>query len=103
MSVIPPEQSLIEYPSAFPIKVMGRQGPGLAQDIVAGRRKPVKLVLIGLGKDEHTLRKLVHEFGLEDRVRFRGTRLPADQIWRIVAYVKSMRTEREPDKPESFP
>ncbi len=32
-----------------------------------------------------------------------GTRLPADQIWRIVAYVKSMRTEREPDKPEDFP
>ena len=32
-----------------------------------------------------------------------GTRLPADQIWRIVAYIKSMRTPQEPDKPESFP
>jgi len=28
---IPPEQSLIEYPSQFPIKVMGRQHPELAQ------------------------------------------------------------------------
>lgn len=30
---IPPEQSLIEYPSAFPIKVMGRQHPTLAQTL----------------------------------------------------------------------
>ena len=30
-SDIPPEQSLIEYPSQFPIKVMGRQHPELAQ------------------------------------------------------------------------
>lgn len=28
---IPPEQSLIEYPSDFPIKVMGKQHPQLAQ------------------------------------------------------------------------
>ncbi|MFA4912187.1 MAG: DUF493 family protein [Comamonadaceae bacterium] len=36
---IPPEQSLIEYPSQFPIKVMGRQHPELAQaltEIVLG-------------------------------------------------------------------
>jgi putative lipoic acid-binding regulatory protein len=32
---IPPEQSLIEYPSAFPIKVMGRQHPDLAQTLTA--------------------------------------------------------------------
>ena len=32
-----------------------------------------------------------------------GARLPADEIWKIVAYVKSLRTDREPDKPESFP
>lgn len=31
MQNIPPEQSLIEYPSDFPIKVMGRQHPDLAQ------------------------------------------------------------------------
>ncbi|VFR30740.1 Proposed lipoate regulatory protein YbeD [plant metagenome] len=31
MQNIPPEQSLIEYPSDFPIKVMGRQHPELAQ------------------------------------------------------------------------
>lgn len=31
---IPPEQSLIEYPSDFPIKVMGRQHPELAQTLV---------------------------------------------------------------------
>lgn len=30
---IPPEQSLIEYPSAFPIKVMGRHHPELAQTL----------------------------------------------------------------------
>ncbi|MFN9764398.1 MAG: DUF493 domain-containing protein, partial [Pseudomonadota bacterium] len=28
MPPIPPEQSLIEYPSAFPIKVMGAQVEG---------------------------------------------------------------------------
>ena len=35
MADIPPEQSLIEYPSAFPIKVMGRQHPELAQTLTA--------------------------------------------------------------------
>ena len=30
---IPPEQSLIEYPSAFPIKVMGANVDGFAQAI----------------------------------------------------------------------
>ena len=32
---IPPEQSLIEYPSAFPIKVMGAQVEGFTEAIVA--------------------------------------------------------------------
>ncbi|MDO9092955.1 MAG: DUF493 family protein [Rubrivivax sp.] len=32
---IPPEQSLIEYPSAFPIKVMGAQVDGFEEAIVA--------------------------------------------------------------------
>ena len=31
MQEIPPEQSLIEYPSDFPIKVMGKAEPGFAQ------------------------------------------------------------------------
>ena len=31
---IPPEQSLIEYPSAFPIKVMGANIDGFAQAVV---------------------------------------------------------------------
>ena len=31
MSEIPPEESLIEYPSDFPIKVMGKSRPDLAQ------------------------------------------------------------------------
>jgi len=31
---IPPEQSLIEYPSAFPIKVMGANVEGFAEAIV---------------------------------------------------------------------
>jgi putative lipoic acid-binding regulatory protein len=31
---IPPEQSLIEYPSPFPIKVMGANVPGFADAIV---------------------------------------------------------------------
>jgi uncharacterized protein len=33
MSCIPPEQSLIEYPSRFPIKVMGRNADGFADAI----------------------------------------------------------------------
>jgi putative lipoic acid-binding regulatory protein len=32
---IPPEQSLIEYPSAFPIKVMGAHVEGFAEAIIA--------------------------------------------------------------------
>ena len=32
---IPPEQSLIEYPSAFPIKVMGAHVEGFTEAIVA--------------------------------------------------------------------
>ena len=35
MPDIPPEQSLIEYPSAFPIKVMGVQAEGFEQAMVA--------------------------------------------------------------------
>lgn len=35
MSVIPPEQSLIEYPSAFPIKVMGAHVDGFVEAVVA--------------------------------------------------------------------
>ena len=35
MADIPPKQSLIEYPSAFPIKVMGRKHPELAQTLTA--------------------------------------------------------------------
>ena len=34
MKTSPPEQSLIEYPCAFPIKVMGRRVEGFAQGIV---------------------------------------------------------------------
>lgn len=34
MRDIPPEQSLIEYPSAFPIKVMGANVEGFAEAIV---------------------------------------------------------------------
>ncbi|MBF6617619.1 DUF493 family protein [Pollutimonas thiosulfatoxidans] len=33
MQEIPPEQSLIEYPSDFPIKVMGRARPDFAQTL----------------------------------------------------------------------
>jgi putative lipoic acid-binding regulatory protein len=32
---IPPEDSLIEYPSDFPIKVMGKHRPDLAQTLTA--------------------------------------------------------------------
>jgi uncharacterized protein len=32
---IPPEQSLIEYPSAFPIKVMGTQVDGFTEAVVS--------------------------------------------------------------------
>ena len=35
MHDIPPEQSLITYPSAFPIKVMGTQAEGFEAAIVA--------------------------------------------------------------------
>jgi putative lipoic acid-binding regulatory protein len=34
MKEIPPEQSLIAYPSAFPIKVMGAQVDGFVEAIV---------------------------------------------------------------------
>ena len=34
MQEIPPEQSLIEYPSQFPIKVMGANEPGFEQAMV---------------------------------------------------------------------
>ena len=33
MRPIPPEESLIEYPSDFPIKVMGKAHPDLAQTL----------------------------------------------------------------------
>jgi hypothetical protein len=39
MREIPPEQSLIEYPSAFPIKVMGLHVPGFLEAIVAVARQ----------------------------------------------------------------
>jgi putative lipoic acid-binding regulatory protein len=35
----PPEQSLIEYPSAFPIKVMGAHVEGFAEAVVAVARQ----------------------------------------------------------------
>ena len=35
MPEIPPEQSLIDYPSAFPIKVMGAHVEGLVEAVVA--------------------------------------------------------------------
>ena len=38
MTDIPPEQSLIEYPSLFPIKVMGDNVEGFAQAVVAVAR-----------------------------------------------------------------
>jgi putative lipoic acid-binding regulatory protein len=36
---VPPEPSLIEYPSAFPIKVMGAQVDGFTEAIVAVARR----------------------------------------------------------------
>jgi putative lipoic acid-binding regulatory protein len=36
---IPPEQSLIEYPSAFPIKVMGPHAEGFVEAIVEVARQ----------------------------------------------------------------
>jgi uncharacterized protein len=39
MKDIPPEQSLITYPSAFPIKVMGPQVPGFVEAIVDVARR----------------------------------------------------------------
>ena len=39
MRDIPPEQSLIEYPSAFPIKVMGARVEGFVEAIVAVARQ----------------------------------------------------------------
>jgi len=43
MAEIPPDESLIQYPSAFPIKVMGANVPGFQQAIVevAQRFDPV--------------------------------------------------------------
>ena len=39
MASSPPEQSLIEYPSAFPIKVMGAQVEGFEEAMVAIARQ----------------------------------------------------------------
>ena len=39
MPHIPPEQSLIEYPSAFPIKVMGPQASGFLEAVVEVARR----------------------------------------------------------------
>ncbi len=39
MRDIPPEQSLIEYPCAFPIKVMGAHVPGYVDAIAAVARQ----------------------------------------------------------------
>ena len=39
MREIPPEQSLIEYPSQFPIKVMGVNVPGFPEAVVAIARQ----------------------------------------------------------------
>lgn len=39
MADIPPERSLIEYPSAFPIKVMGLAAPGFAEAMVGIARQ----------------------------------------------------------------
>lgn len=39
MREIPPEQSLIEYPCAFPIKVMGAQVEGFVEAIVEVARR----------------------------------------------------------------
>ena len=39
LAPIPPEQSLIEYPSAFPIKVMGVQTEGFREAVVAVARQ----------------------------------------------------------------
>jgi uncharacterized protein len=36
---IPPEQSLIEYPSAFPIKVMGTHADGFTEAVVSIARQ----------------------------------------------------------------
>lgn len=39
MKEIPPEQSLIEYPSQFPIKVMGANVDGFAEAVVSIARQ----------------------------------------------------------------
>jgi putative lipoic acid-binding regulatory protein len=39
MREIPPEQSLIEYPSRFPIKVMGAKVAGFVEAVVAITRR----------------------------------------------------------------
>jgi uncharacterized protein len=39
MDEVPPEKSLIEYPSAFPIKVMGARAEGFVEAIVAVARQ----------------------------------------------------------------
>ncbi len=32
-----------------------------------------------------------------------GTRLPSDQIWKLVTYIKTLRTDREPEPPAPAP
>ena len=51
MPEIPPEQSLIDYPSAFPIKVMGAQAPGFEAAMVSIARQ------FDAGFDEATIER----------------------------------------------
>ena len=32
-----------------------------------------------------------------------GTKIPQEQIWKLVAYIKSMNSPQEPDPPPPFP
>ena len=49
MPEIPPDQSLIEYPSAFPIKVMGVQTEGFEDAMVAVAQAPGQLAAAPAG------------------------------------------------------
>lgn len=50
------------------------------------------------GGDEASLFASITE-GRQHGMPAWGTKLPADQIWRMVTYIKSMRTPYEPDAP----
>lgn len=72
----------------------GRGGGGMAPSL----RNPVWRYG---SSDAHIFASIAE--GRGDGMPAWGTKIPEDQIWKLVAYIKSMRTPQEPDPPSVPP